>query len=90
MPVYDLPLDPPPRVKARPDPSQWELDEPLTFAEAAILLWPQGPTTASTLRTAYRQGTLGVLVVARKLFVTRCLLAEWLARSRRGGGSGDQ
>lgn len=89
MPVYDNPLDPPPRVKARPDPSQWELDDPLTFGEAAALLWPQGPITASTLRTAYRQGHLDVLMVARKVLVTRRLLAAWLEASRRTRGVGD-
>ena len=46
----------PRRVAARPDPSMWADDELMTFAEAASLMWPQGPLTASSLRTAYRAG----------------------------------
>jgi hypothetical protein len=62
---------PPRRVAARPDPAQWRDDELLTFAEAAALLWPDGPLTASSLRTAYRAGQLEVTVIARKLLVTK-------------------
>jgi hypothetical protein len=44
----------PRRVAARPDPSMWADDELMTFAEAASLMWPQGPLTASSLRTDAR------------------------------------
>lgn len=64
----------PRRVKARPDPAQWGDDELMTFAEAAALLWPQGPLTASSLRTAYRSGQLEVTVIARKLLVTKAAI----------------
>lgn len=82
MPVYEEPVPPPPRVRERPRPEQWGDDEPMTFAEAAALLWPRGPITAATLRTAYRQGDLEVVMVARKLLVTKAQIAAMLARSR--------
>jgi hypothetical protein len=73
----------PRRVAARPDPKDWGEDELLSFAEAAALLWPDGPLTASSLRTAYRAGELEVTVIARKLLVTRRALAEMTAAARR-------
>jgi hypothetical protein len=75
----------PRRVAARPDPKDWGEDELLSFAEAASLLWPDGPLTASSLRTAYRAGELEVTVIARKLLVTRRALAEMTAAARRKG-----
>lgn len=65
---------PPPRVAARPDPKDWADDELMNFQEAAALMWPQGPLTASSLRTAYRAGELEVTVIARKLLVTKSAL----------------
>jgi hypothetical protein len=77
----------PRRIKARPDPAQWDDDELLTFAEAAALLWPDGPLTASTLRTAYRAGALEVTLIARKLLTTKkALLAMTEAARRKGQG----
>jgi hypothetical protein len=73
----------PRRVAARPDPKDWGEDELLSFSEAAALLWPDGPLTASSLRTAYRAGELEVTVIARKLLVTRRALAEMTAAARR-------
>lgn len=73
----------PRRVAARPDPEAWGEDELLSFSEAAALLWPDGPLTASSLRTAYRAGELEVTVIARKLLVTRRALAEMTAAARR-------
>jgi hypothetical protein len=76
---------PPRRIAARPAPAQWADDELLTFTEAAALLWPQGPLTASSLRTAYRAGQLEVTVIARKLLVTkRALHAMTVGATRRG------
>ena len=69
-----MPLKLPRRVEARPNPAQWADDELLTFSEAAALLWPQGPLTASTLRTAYRAGQLEVTMLARKLLVTKAAI----------------
>lgn len=57
-----------PRIAARPDPSMWAPDELLTLAEAAELLWPDGPIVTSTLRTAARQGKLGIAEIAGKFF----------------------
>lgn len=73
----------PHRVVARPDPADWSDDELMTFAEAAALLWPDGPLTASSLRTAYRAGDLEVVMIARKLLVTKDSLAAMTENARR-------
>ena len=73
----------PRRIIARPDPALWSDEELMTFAEAAALLWPDGPLTASSLRTAYRAGELEVVVIARKLLVTKRALAAMAAAARR-------
>jgi hypothetical protein len=81
-----MPNKPPRRVAARPDPASWTDDELMTFEEAAALLWPSGPLTASSLRTAYRAGDLEVTVIARKLLVTKNALrtmAETATRKSR-------
>jgi hypothetical protein len=59
------------RVRQRPDPESWGLDELLTIPEAALLHWPQGPLTVTSLRTAIRDGQLAVAVIAGKFFTTR-------------------
>lgn len=61
----------PPRVAARPDPTQWRLDEFLTLPEAAVLFWPDGPIKTASLRTAQRDGQLAVARVAGKVLTTR-------------------
>ena len=48
----------------------------MTFIEAVALLRPDGPLTVSTLRTAYRAGELEVVMIARKILVTKRALAE--------------
>lgn len=68
--------DLPPRIAARPDPQQWDLDELMTLAEAAALHWPHGPLTARSLRTAIDDGMLPVVMVARKLLTSRRALQE--------------
>jgi hypothetical protein len=73
----------PRRIAARPDPAQWSEEELMTFAEAAALMWPDGPLTASSLRTAYRAGELEVVVIARKLLVTKRALAEMAKAASR-------
>jgi hypothetical protein len=72
----------PPRVAERPDPRDWDDYELLTLPEAAGLFWPRGPLTVATLRTAIRDGRLGVTVIARKFFVTPASIREM---SRPGG-----
>jgi hypothetical protein len=42
----------PERVARRPDPAAWSEDELVALHEAVALLWPLGPVTVSTLRTA--------------------------------------
>jgi hypothetical protein len=74
---------PPRRVAARPDPAQWSDDELMTFTEAVALIWPDGPLTRSSLRTAYRAGELEVVVIARKLLVTKRALAEMTKAASR-------
>lgn len=73
----------PRRVAARPNPCDWTDDELMTLAEAASLMWPQGPLTASSLRTAYRAGELEVAMIARKLLVTKKSLAAMTENARR-------
>lgn len=73
----------PRRIQARPDPAQWGDDELLTFQEAAALMWPHGPLTASSLRTAYRAGELEVVLIARKLLTTKRALAAMTEAARR-------
>lgn len=60
-----------PRIAARPDPSMWGDEEILTLGEAAALMWPDGPIVTSTLRTAARQGQLGIAVIAGKFFTNK-------------------
>lgn len=66
----------PPRVAARPAPEQWSEDELLSLPEAAALLWPAGPLSTKSLRTAERDGQLAVVVIAGKMLTTRRALAE--------------
>lgn len=70
----------PPRIAARPETTLWSDDELLTLPEAAALFWPAGPITVHTLRTAARDRSLAITVVARKHFTTP------LAIRRMGAG----
>jgi hypothetical protein len=72
------------RIADRPDPSQWAPDELLTLREAALLFWPSGPITESTLRTAVRDGQLGVATIAGKLFTSPAQIGKLAVFSRRG------
>jgi hypothetical protein len=74
---------PPRRIAARPDPDDWADDELLSLAEAAALMWPDGPITASTLRTAYRAGGLETTMIARKLLTTKRALRQMAESARR-------
>ncbi len=58
------------RIAERPEVALWQDEELLTLPEAARLFWPSGPITVATLRTAVRQGSLGVVVLAGKFFTT--------------------
>lgn len=80
----------PRRVAARPEPTQWGDDELMTLSEAAALLWPQGPLTASTLRTAYRAGQLEVTMIARKLLVTKMAIRAMTEAASRPARARDR
>ena len=82
----------PRRVAARPHPEDWGDDELLSFEEAAALLWPMGPLTASSLRTAYRAKQLEVTIIARKLLTTKAAIRAMQIAARRpaqAGGKGE-
>ena len=68
--------DLPPRIAARPNPENWDLDDLMTLREAAHLMWPDGPLTERSLRTAAEDGQLPVTMIARKLLTTRRALLE--------------
>nr|BCE70257.1 hypothetical protein XF8B_03680 [Bradyrhizobium diazoefficiens] len=60
----------------RPDPAEWADDELMSLAEAAALLWPGGPLSVSSLRTAERDGRLAVVSIAGKILTTKAALRE--------------
>ncbi len=64
------------RVAERPDPRDWDDDELLTLAEAAMLLWPRGPLRAASLHTAARDGQLAIAVIAGKFMTTKKALKD--------------
>ncbi|WMT76281.1 hypothetical protein [Bradyrhizobium sp. Ash2021] len=64
----------PKRVARRPDPDQWSENELLALHEAVALLWPRGPLTVSSLRTAIAKGHLGHARIAGRLYTTRAAL----------------
>ena len=61
----------PPRIAAKPSPTDWGPDDLLTLAEAAALFWPDGPLSEKSLRTVVRDSGLRHLRLAGKLFTTR-------------------
>lgn len=65
----------PRRVADRPDPALWGENELMNLGEAAALLWPRGPISERTLRTAVRDGRLPISRLAGKFFVTKAALA---------------
>ena len=83
-------VKPPRRIAARPDPAQWGDDELLTLAEAAALMWPQGPLTASSLRTSYRAGQLEVTMIARKCLTTKRALKAMQEEAQRRAQPADE
>jgi hypothetical protein len=67
----------PPRIVERPSPVDWKDDELLSLVEAAALFWPHGgPLTATSLRTAVRDGKLEVVEIAGKLLTTKIAIAR--------------
>jgi hypothetical protein len=83
----------PDRVLRRPDPAAWSPDELLALHEAVALLWPRGPLTVSSLRTAAASGQLACARIAGRLYTTRAALAamtECRKAATAGGGSGSR
>jgi hypothetical protein len=78
-------------VARRPDPAEWSEDELMALHEAVALMFPLGPLTVSSLRTAVSDGRLGHARIAGKIFTTRAALAAMAACRRTtaaDGGSG--
>jgi hypothetical protein len=73
----------PRRIAREPNEAAYSDSTPLTLAEAAALLFPDGPYTESSLRTAYRQGLLEVTIVARKLTTDKAAVRKMLEAARR-------
>jgi hypothetical protein len=85
----------PERVSRRPDPAAWSEDELIALHEAVALLWPRGPVTVSTLRTAIAAGELAHARIAGRIYTTRAALAAMAACRRTpsadgGAGSSDE
>lgn len=59
------------RVDKRPVLEQWSYDELMTLREAAQVAFPDGLISEKGLRTAVRDRTLGVVIVAGKIYTTR-------------------
>jgi hypothetical protein len=62
------------RVRRRPDPADWDDEDPLTLDEAVAVFFPDGPLTVSSLRTEIRKGNLRAAKVAGRFFVTPAAL----------------
>jgi hypothetical protein len=77
----------PERVARRPDPDAWSQDELLGLHEAVALLWPRGPLTVSSLRTAIASGALAYVRIAGRIYTTIAALAA-MAECRRTTAAG--
>jgi hypothetical protein len=78
----------PERVARRPDPVQWSEHELLALHEAVPLLWPGGPVTVSSLRTAIAAGDLAHARIAGRIFTTRAALSAMAACRRTAAADG--
>jgi hypothetical protein len=76
------------RVSRRPDPAAWSEDELLALHEAVALLWPRGPVTVSSLRTAIAAGDLAYARIAGRIYTTRPALAAMAACRRTAAADG--
>lgn len=73
----------PRRIAREPNPDAYSDSTPLTLAEAAALLFPDGPYSESSLRTAARQGLLEVTVLTRKMTTDKAAVRKMLEAARR-------
>lgn len=62
------------RVEKRPAQDQWTDEELMTLDEAANLLWPDGPLTSNSLRTAVRNHELQIVKIAGKILTCKAAL----------------
>ena len=76
--------DVPERIARRPAPTQWSSDELLALHEAVALMWPEGPVTVSTLRTAVAAGDLAHVRIAGRIYTTPAAVAAMTACRRSG------
>jgi hypothetical protein len=76
----------PERVARRPDPDAWSADELMALHEAVALMWPAGPLTVSSLRTAIAHGDLACARIAGRIYTTRAALAAMTACRRTSDG----
>jgi len=92
QPILDRPSgkgrrETPERVERRPDPAQWSEHELLALHEAVALLWPDGPVTVSSLRTAIAKGELAYVRLAGRIYTTRAACAAMAACAAGDGGA---
>jgi hypothetical protein len=73
----------PRRIAAQGDPAAYSDEDLFTLAEAAALLYPEGPITESFLRTSYRKGLLEVVLLNRKLLTTKRCVREMFEKASR-------
>jgi hypothetical protein len=63
----------------------------LALHEAVALLWPRGPVSVSTLRTAIAAGELAHARIAGRIYTTRAAIAAmaaWGTTTSADGGPG--
>lgn len=64
------------RVFDRPNPADWADDELLSLAEAAALLFPNGPLTERKLRTAADKRRLAIANINGNIFTTKSAVRD--------------
>jgi hypothetical protein len=61
----------PPRVMARPEPSQWQETELMSLPEAAALFWPDGLLSVANLRKLVASRRLAHVRLTRKVLTSK-------------------
>ena len=67
------------RVDARPNPAAWQEDELVTLVEAAQLFFPNGPLTASGLRSAIARHELSSVSINQRVYTTPAAIRSMIA-----------
>ena len=62
----------------------------MALHEAVALIWPAGPVTVSSLRTAIAKSELAYARIAGRLYTTRASLAAMAKCERRAAGDGGE